>query len=280
MIPVARTDRQRALAMLDIHAEGPIFLQSNLCHHGLAGKDPRSLRMWRTEDWRGFVGLTNNRVLLPQMRDAGDADWAGLKAALAGHRVAGMNGASAQIARIREALHISDTATILDREEPCFRLELVDLVLPESAGFTLRRLTPNDRRVLCEWRAAYRVEILGDRPEMAAEGAAGEVDEWLRTDSHRLLWQGGHPVSLAGINASLPGLVQVGGVYTPPQLRGRGLARRAVAKLLADHRDRGITRAMLFAASNDAARAYRAIGFLPAGRMRIVIHENPVEIGT
>ena len=41
--------------------------------------------------------------------------------------------------------------------------------------------------------------------------------------------EGGAPVSLSAINASLPDIVQLGGIYTPPDLRGRGYAKAAVA---------------------------------------------------
>jgi predicted GNAT family acetyltransferase len=59
----------------------------------------------------------------------------------------------------------------------------------------------------------------------------------------------------------LPDVVQVGGVYTPPALRGKGHARLALALHLAEARGKGVGRAILYAFSEPAARAYRAIGF-------------------
>ena len=76
---------------------------------------------------------------------------------------------------------------------------------------------------------------------------------------------------MTGLNAELPEAVQVGGVYTPPGMRGRGYARAAVALHLDQARRTGIPRAVLFAASDAAARAYTAIGFRPAGRMAMIL---------
>ena len=63
-------------------------------------------------------------------------------------------------------------------------------------------------------------------------------------------------------------MVQVGGVYTPPDLRGRGHARRALALHLAAS---GAERATLFSASAMAARAYRAVGFRQIGDWTLLL---------
>ena len=88
----------------------------------------------------------------------------------------------------------------------------------------------------------------------------------------------GGPVAMTNFNAVLPGIVQIGGVYTPPGLRGCGYARRAVALHLQDARDSGTSEAILFAASPAAARAYEAIGFGRIGDYRIVNFDPPVTV--
>ncbi len=65
---------------------------------------------------------------------------------------------------------------------------------------------------------------------------------------------------------------------TPPELRGRGYARAAVALHLAEARDAGVPRAILFAANEAAARAYRAIGFRPGGYMRMMLFREGTRI--
>jgi predicted GNAT family acetyltransferase len=72
-------------------------------------------------------------------------------------------------------------------------------------------------------------------------------------------------------NAVLPDAVQIGGVYTPPELRGRGHARAVVATSLTDARAAGATRAILFTPRPDAAAAYRAVGFAPVGHYAVVL---------
>ena len=85
----------------------------------------------------------------------------------------------------------------------------------------------------------------------------------------------GKPVAMTGFNARLPEVVQIGGVYTPPELRGNGYAKLAVALHLIEARTAGATRAVLFAASESAARAYIAIGFQPAGQFSLLLFTNP-----
>jgi len=76
---------------------------------------------------------------------------------------------------------------------------------------------------------------------------------------------------MTSFNAELPDMVQVGGVYTPPEFRNRGYARLAVALHLDAARKTGVTRAILFASGDAAARAYRAIGFRQTGHYTITV---------
>lgn len=269
MIPVRAPDLPRARAALDRVAEGPIFLQSNLARYGIGGDAPRAVRLWRNAGWTALCGLTNHGVLMPQMRDATPADWAALPDALAGQRMVGMNGAAPQIARCLEVLDLPPPQ--LDRTEPCFALELSALALPPHDGLTLAAPRDADLPLLTDWRAYYRAEIMAEPPAAARASAERELPAWLAEDGLRLLWRGGEPVGLTGINARHQDLVQVGAVYTPPPLRGQGFARTAVALHLAELHQTGARRAFLFAASDAAASAYRAIGFAPAGQMRLVI---------
>jgi len=74
-------------------------------------------------------------------------------------------------------------------------------------------------------------------------------------------------------NAMLPEMVQIGGVWTPAEFRGRGYARALVAGSLAAAREQGVRRAVLFAnPANAAARAaYLAIGFEIVGDYGLVL---------
>ena len=92
--------------------------------------------------------------------------------------------------------------------------------------------------------------------------------------SERNAWvavAGGIPVSLAAFNACLPDIVQLGGIYTPPALRGRGYAKAAVAASLVAARERGASRAVLFTSNPSAARCYEAVGFRRLGDYGLVL---------
>jgi predicted GNAT family acetyltransferase len=88
-----------------------------------------------------------------------------------------------------------------------------------------------------------------------------------RSGSRWLLEQDGWPVASTGFNARLPDVVQIGGVYTPPALRGRGYARAAVAGSLLAVRETGVRRAVLFTGTDNepARRTYLALGFRVVG---------------
>ena len=65
-------------------------------------------------------------------------------------------------------------------------------------------------------------------------------------------------------------------VYTEPEFRGRGLARRMTETLLEEARNRGVGIAELHA-SKDAEKLYRAMGFEPTPEFRLILDpELPV----
>jgi predicted GNAT family acetyltransferase len=69
----------------------------------------------------------------------------------------------------------------------------------------------------------------------------------------------------------LPDIVQLGGVYTPAELRGRGYAKCSVAGSLLAAREGGATRAVLFTQNPSAARSYEAVGFRALGQYGLVL---------
>jgi predicted GNAT family acetyltransferase len=105
--------------------------------------------------------------------------------------------------------------------------------------------------------------------------AASDIDSYIATDTHRVLYEGDRPVAMTGFNATLPEAVQIGAVYTPPADRSRGLARRAVAMHLQEALAGGVTDAILFAASPQACKAYEAVGFARKGDYAILVYEEP-----
>jgi predicted GNAT family acetyltransferase len=129
-----------------------------------------------------------------------------------------------------------------------------------------------------EARSAALVETQGFAPEAAMAESRRHVQGWQAAQSHRILWREGGALSVAGVNARMPQVVQIGGVYTPPALRNQGHARRAVAMLLQEARQSDTRRAVLFAMSDHAARAYTAIGFRPSHSFGLCLFAAPVQV--
>jgi uncharacterized protein len=184
--------------------------------------------------------------------------------------IAGFSGPADHVAIARTAFELP--AATVDEVESLYGLALADLQVPAALAngeVTCRRPIASDMPTLAAWRRAYHVESLGaeDSGEVAASAA--------REIARMPLWvleAAGEVVAMTGFNAQIPGVVQVGGVYTPPSRRGRGYARSVVAGSLVDVRERGdADRAILFTPSPAAARAYEAIGFRRIGDYALVM---------
>ncbi len=266
-------------AVLRAHAEQAMFPLTNLRDHGLAdarfaSDNPHAMRFWIAAT--GVLGLNRGGIIMPVMPQGVDAR--AVAAVLRGASVSGAIGPAAQVRPILAALGLVGRPAQIDRDEPQFRLDLAALVEPETTSARLCKLDSSHQSVMREWRRDYLVETVGYTVHDAADRADSEVPMLIAEGLHRILLIDGEPVATCGFNAALPGIVQLGGVYTPPALRGRGHARRAVALHLAQARAQGVTRAVLNVASDSAGKAYRAIGFQTAGETSVVIFRDRVQI--
>ena len=271
--PAAPAETGDVAAFLRRHLDQAMFPLSNLVHHGIGREGRYQMRFWLRGKGNGIdaaLGLSAMGMLLPVLSGLAADDLRPLRAALSGERVEGLIGPPDWALPLQEALGLDRAPLDHRAEEPGFALDLAGLVLPAGAGLSLRPLRRADWPLLLRWRSDYRGEVLGTPPDRRIAAAAADLESYIAQGSHRLLLKDGAPVAMTGFNAMLPEAVQVGGVYTPPALRGRGYARAAVALHLAEARREGIGRALLFAANEAAARAYRAIGFRPAGRMAMI----------
>ncbi len=281
MIVAAGPDDRAALeTLLSARIDRAMFPLANLRAHGLgqggfASDHPNATRFWLV-DRHSLVALTQEGMLMALLD--GTPDLTALRPALDGLAVSGAVGPAAAIRPVLAALGLAGLPTTSDRDEPGFSLDLDRLLVPDLPGTSLRPLTPDDLPRVLQWRETYIGEVLGVTGPDARAKAEADLNAWLARDSHRLLVHRGEPVALTGFNAILPEIVQVGGVYTPATLRGKGYARRAVALHLAEARATGTRRAVLFAASDAAARAYRALGFQPTAAFTLLLLATPARI--
>ncbi len=191
--------------------------------------------------------------------------------------VCGLLGPAGQVKAAKALLGCTDAQIKIDEVESLYALQLEDLMIPEdlrTGRLSGRRIEPRDLDQAVEWRLAYHLEALGseESPALRATSHADMAASLERGDTWFLM-HGGRPVAQTSFNAVFDDIVQVGGVWTPPELRGNGYGRCAVAVSLLDARSEGASRSILFTGDDNlgARKAYAALGYQPIGDYRIVL---------
>ena len=280
--PAVPGDEAAIEAFLSDHAETSMFLRGNLRDYGLDDRShPHGTAYWLAEEAGAVAavfGLSNAGFAMSQAPGADQALWQAFAGTVAGRMLAGITGEAAQVAQAKQAFGLHSAAFAIDRPEPLYRLDLAALILPDLPG-EIRPPAETDRALLETWFADYERETLGTAPERAAVLARERAGRAILAGETRLLIVNDTPVATVALNARLPDMVQIGGVFTPPDLRGQGHARRAVALHLAEVRGEGVQTAILFASGPAACRAYEAIGFARVGTYALAILKTPVTVG-
>jgi predicted GNAT family acetyltransferase len=198
-----------------------------------------------------------------------------------GRALHGLVGPAGQVEAARRALGLSPARIQMDEEEDLYSLALETLRVPPAlaAGQVQgRRIAPRDVGQVTTWRVAFSVESLGDE-ESAALWAQCKtsVERGMAEGRIWLLEDGGRPVSTTAFNTAIREAVQVGGVWTPPELRSQGYARAAVAASLLAARAEGARWGILFTGKENvpAQRAYKALGFRRVGDYRLLLLRPP-----
>jgi N-acetylglutamate synthase-like GNAT family acetyltransferase len=283
MLRPARAGDEAAIeAFLAGHAATSMFLRGNLASLGLFDREsPHGTEYWLAENAgqiSGVFGFSNRGFAMSQAPDAAQPLYDAFAQQLAGRELAGITGEAAQVAQMKAALGVGDAVFSLDEPEPLYRLSLDALIVPDLPG-EIRPPAEADRALLEAWNRSYVTELRMSTPEQVEAEARERAERAIAGNSTRLLVVDGTPVAKTAINARLPDMVQIGGVYTPPELRGRSYARRVVALHLEEARAEGVKTAILFASGPAAARAYEAIGFERIGSYALAILKQPVVIG-
>jgi RimJ/RimL family protein N-acetyltransferase len=218
--------------------------------------------------WNGSLVLQAPTCLAEVVRAAASA---------APRTVLGLIGPSDQVSAASDALEIDRRSVQWEEEEKLYVLGLDNLDVPAALSegrVRARRIEARDLELVTAWRVAMRVEEMNDEdtPRLR-EKTRASVQRGLSRGEIWLLEENGRPVSTSGFNATLAEAVQVGGVWTPRELRGRGYARAVVAASLLAARSRGATRSVLFTGQRNlpAQKAYEALGFRHVGQYRLVL---------
>jgi GNAT superfamily N-acetyltransferase len=269
-------------AFLVQHRDTSMLLRANLRSgglqdHGQAGQATYAAAL-EAQSIRGIAAHCWNGMLIIEA-----PEHAGTLARLAvqrsGRPVTGLMGLPEQVAEARRALGLEHARAALDSRDILYRLDLVNLEIPPLLRARNLACRPaNPAEILVDWRTAFSREALGlDAGASLRATCRREVNLLLAQRDYWVLTDQGGPVASATINARLPEEVTVGGVWTPPELRGRGYARTVVAGMLLAQRERSVARALLLADRENPAsrRAYEALGFVAIGDYGLVLFRHP-----
>ena len=281
MLIAAKPGDEHALdAFLAQHCETSMFLRGNLATFWLEpSDDPRATEyhMWMSGDVIAAVfARTAKGYLMCQMPQTIPEALSAWASVMNGHSMQGMTGHATQVPQVLQALGLGDVDWKVSSEDPLYTLALQDLTCPDGAE-VLRPTEPKDLDMLEDWFTQYELDAglsfeitkaVRSRTAQAAKTAA-------ESDAVRILERDGTPVAMTAFNARLPEIVQVGGVFVTREARNQGLGRRVVALHLQEAYGEHVKRAILFAASQTAARTYEAIGFHHIGSYRINLLDTP-----
>jgi RimJ/RimL family protein N-acetyltransferase len=263
-----------------------IFLASNMRRMGLVDRGERYqgtyVAAFKGADIVGVAAHYWNGMLILQA-PAHLEEIISTALSLSGRQLLGLIGLDEQVQRAKVHLGLVQADYQIDEPDGLYSLDLANLIVPgqlETGQVHGRRLEPEDIDLVSAWRVAYSVELL-DAIENSDlwEQSRASMEEKYRTGESWVLQANGEIVSNTSINAGTKEVVQIGGVYTPGELRGRGYGRAVVAVSLLDAGNEGVEKAVLFTGDGNLAalKAYAALGFKRIGDYRLSILRDPVD---
>jgi GNAT superfamily N-acetyltransferase len=274
-VRVLREEHRAALTrFLESQPDSHLFLRANLALGRLEDEGKRHDGTWvGTVRDDGTVtsvaALFWNGICLLQMPAHTD-EILDMLAAAVPRELIEMCGPTAQVERALHHGMVRDRPLQRRHDATVMTLPLDQLVVPaalDAKAVDVRPPMGEELPLLGEWHAAFNDELFG-------EGRSPEGDlkarQWVRAmhDERRdgVATVEDKPVSYCAATASHDGEVNIGAVFTPPDLRGRKYAQCVVAGMLRDAVRDGATRACLTAAKEDpvAQHVYRGLGFAPA----------------
>lgn len=209
-----------------------------------------------------FYRLSPHRGLGLTPLTAEQADALAARLVALGHSVPSVSADDATAAVFAEAWQRHTGATSSVRVRLCLH-RLGTLVPPEPypAGRG-RAVGERDQEQLISLCRGFAADV--------GEAVTVDAGSWAGTrfsDKRYMFWEtpDGTPVSMAGANPMVAGLVQVDPVYTPAHLRGRGYAGAVTVEVSRAALAAGATDVVLFTdAANPISNAlYRRLGYVP-----------------
>lgn len=263
-----------AQEFLQSHYETSLFLLGNLESFGPKAGDSPNSGNYKVVIRAGAVVaafcLTKRGNLLVQA--GADADVVALICSDAAHQtfpIAGVLAPWPAASAIWDHLNGQKivTGTSFRSKEILYRQDSLSAVGDQSSC-RVRLLVPDDYSDWRPLRLAY-LEEEGLRQDLSDEDFK---NSFYRLAERRVVWGGfsdeNHLVAMAGLNTRAGNIGQVGGVYTVPAVRGRGIAKAVMRGMIRDcqavHK---IDRMVLFTGEKNvsAQRLYEGLGFTRCG---------------
>lgn len=284
MIAIKRLDQlhiDELSSYLNHYQETTMFIRNNLYHSGITYQDAP----FHGEYYGSFENNKINGVLAHYWNGnvmMQSENFSALSALVEEFElkrtrpIAGILGEDSQANFVIDKLSLESSLFAINYQEKLFLLNIEKVVIPQaihSYSYTLKTVQECDMDVIKEWLIAYHIEALGDDANNAKleESIIDEIQDSQISQNRWVLFVNNTPVSLCGFNATLPDIVQLGPVYTPPSLRNKGFARVAVYLCLKQAAAQQVKRAILFTNDNSAICAYQALGFHQIGKYRLAL---------
>jgi RimJ/RimL family protein N-acetyltransferase len=143
---------------------------------------------------------------------------------------------------------------------------------PRPAEGRLRPAHEDERELMVRWMQGFADDAGIDSAQVQAEAMVAQ-----RLERGRLLvWDHEGPVSMAGVNGPVAGVVRVGPVYTPPDRRCHGYATSLVAAASRRALAEGATSCMLYTdlANPTSNKIYADIGYRRVGDWEEYVFEG------
>ncbi|MCC6166568.1 MAG: GNAT family N-acetyltransferase [Caldilineaceae bacterium] len=257
--PLREAARSAAVALLRAAPYLNLYLLGNIESLGF---DQPFCEFWGDFDGPVLRAMVNRYMQGWSVYGNADADWAGLAAVVDGHPVDAERlqdnpgGIPSFLPYLRryEAFKVEEQQ-VMDLAEADFRPR------PAPEGVRVRRASLTDLGALALF---YSDAGSMSRSPLGVERPLRDTRLWLAEADGKA---DGEVLSAALTNAETRDLAMIGGVYTPPQWRNRGLSQVVCSALCADLLATG-KRPVLYWHNPSAGRVYARLGFRLRGVWR------------
>lgn len=272
-------DVPEARAFLASNAETSMFLSSNLTNYGPSLSDhlnSGNFKLLKTDsEVQGVFCLTRRGNLLaetagaiqhvPEILEACRSEPISIAGVVGEWRIAdAIWQALLHEGQISEVLHTS--------REPLYRLDLDPSIHHVSTQSTITQLDPDDFERWLLLNNAYLKEE-GLPVQGSLEQRRAHFDERARSGHWWGLWDDGNLSAIGGLNAVHESTGQIGGVYTVPDQRRRGLATRLMMAVITGSMvSHELEKLILFTGDTNLAaqRLYESLGFERVGEFALL----------